>query len=203
MPLAPPEKPCVGVDESGRGTLFGPVVAAAVMLPTTVAPWMERLNDSKKLSAKKRTELAALIKAHAVAWAVGESTAAEIDNTNILRASINAMHRAISALPSDLTLEHIYVDGNYFIAMDGVPHTTIVGGDAKRMDIAAASIIAKVHRDQGIIDMCKTDTHLKTKYFMERHKGYGTKAHMEAITLHGPHAQHRMTFAPIAQRCTE
>ncbi|NBO72287.1 MAG: ribonuclease HII [Bacteroidetes bacterium] len=189
----------VGIDESGRGTLFGSVIAAAVVLPTTIEPWMEKLNDSKKLSEKQRKILAKEIMANAIAWGVGETTAEEIDDTNILRASILAMHRALDSLSNPITINKIYIDGNYFLPYEGINYKCIVGGDGKRMDIAAASILAKVFRDNQMIEMCKSDTEL-IKYGIEKNKGYGTKVHMDAIKEYGAHKYHRKTFAPICNK---
>lgn len=194
-----PQEGEIGIDESGRGTLWGNVVAATVILPSEYAPWMERLNDSKKLSAKSRAALVISIKEHAIAWSIGEASPQEIDDTNILRATITAMHRAIDGLGTARdTAKVISVDGTYFIKYQSLNYNCIPGGDAKRMSIAAASILAKEHRDASVLADCASDTDLKTKYFMDRHKGYGTKLHMESLKIHGAHPKHRKTFAPVA-----
>lgn len=187
----------IGIDESGRGTLWGNVVAAAVMLPAEREPWMDKLNDSKKLSAKSRAELESLIKERC-RWGIGEASAEEIDGMNILRATMTAMHRAIDALGELGTNAHLMIDGTYFIRYKDLEYTCVPGGDAKFMSIAAASILAKEHRDRSVLQLCNVDPELKTKYMMDRHKGYGTKAHIEAVKLHGPHTNHRRTFSPIS-----
>lgn len=187
----------VGLDESGRGTLFGSVIAAAVVLPTIVEPWMEKLNDSKKLSAIQRDKLSKDIMNNALAWGIGEITASEIDNTNILRASINAMHNALDALTNPIPIKNIYVDGNYFLPYDNIKYSCIVGGDAKRMDIAAASILAKVYRDTQMLEFCKNDSEV-LKYGIHTNKGYSTKVHMDAVKQFGPHPLHRKTFSPVS-----
>jgi ribonuclease HII len=187
----------VGVDEAGRGCLWGDVVAAAVILPVVHEPWMSKLNDSKKLSAKARAALASEIKAHAVAWGVGRASAEEIDNINILQAAMLAMHRAIDAL-GDIEKLRIMVDGTHFKRYHTIPHQCVIGGDAKVMSIAAASILAKETRDADVLEACESEPDLKLKYGMDKHKGYGTLVHREALKEHGIHVQHRKTYAPVA-----
>lgn len=174
-----------GVDEAGRGPLAGPVCAAAVILPDHLD--LPGLNDSKKLSDKKRRELFPLIKEHAVAYGIGMATHEEIDGINILQATYLAMERAIAQLEgkADLAL----VDGNR--AKDfGLPVKTVVKGDSLSASIAAASILAKVTRD----DLMERLAEEYPGYGFEIHKGYGTKAHYAALTELGPSAIHRRTF---------
>ena len=174
-----------GVDEAGRGPLAGPVCAAAVILPEHLQ--IPGLNDSKKLTDKKRRELFPLIKEQALAYGIGFATHQEIDEINILQATYLAMERALEQLKvkPDLAL----IDGNR--AKDfGVPVQTVVKGDSLSANIAAASILAKVTRDDLMLDMAKE----YPGYGFEVHKGYGTKAHYEALRALGPCAIHRMTF---------
>lgn len=176
-----------GCDEAGRGCLAGPVYAAAVILPDGFM--LEGLNDSKKLTEAARERLRPVIEAEAVAWAIAAVSAAEIDRINILRASILAMHRALDAL--DVTPRHIAVDGNRFTPWRiDVPYTTVVKGDAKLADIAAASILAKTERDREMRRLHE----LWPEYGWDVNKGYPTKAHRAAIAVHGPSPVHRMTF---------
>lgn len=175
-----------GCDEAGRGCLAGPVFAAAVILPHDFDD--PRLNDSKKLSEKTRYLLRDIIIDKAVAWAVAEVSAAEIDAINILNASILAMHRALDSLT--LTPQAVVVDGNRFKPWRDIPYTTVVKGDGKLANIAAASILAKTFRDDAM-------NRLSAQYPAYRwniNKGYPTKAHREAIRLNGPSPLHRMTF---------
>lgn len=174
-----------GVDEAGRGPLAGPVCAAAVILPDHLE--LPGLNDSKKLSDKKRRELFPLIKEQAIAYGIGLASEKEIDEVNILQATYLAMERAISQLEgkADLAL----IDGNR--AKDfGLPVKTVVKGDSLSASIAAASILAKVTRD----DLMEAYAREFPGYGFEIHKGYGTKAHYAALTEKGPCAIHRMTF---------
>ena len=174
-----------GVDEAGRGPLAGPVCAAAVILPAGLE--IPGLNDSKKLTDKKRRELMPIIKEQAIAYGIGFASEAEIDEVNILQATYLAMQRAIDQLSvkPDLAL----VDGNR--AGDfGVPVKTVVKGDSLSASIAAASVLAKVTRDDLMLEVAET----YPQYGFEIHKGYGTKAHYAALTEHGPSPIHRMTF---------
>ncbi len=175
-----------GCDEAGRGCLAGPVVAAAVILPNDFE--CPELNDSKKLSEKQRNTLRPLIEREAIAWAVAEVSNTEIDQINILNASILAMHKAIDKLVAPL--EFIIVDGNRFKAYNNIPHKTIVKGDSKYLSIAAASILAKTHRDELMIGL---DLNYP-EYRWKINKAYPTKKHREAIKLHGTTPYHRMTF---------
>lgn len=176
-----------GCDEAGRGCLAGPVFAAAVILPPDFTH--PRLNDSKALTEKQRDEMRAIIEREAVAWAVASCSAAEIDEINILRASILAMHRALDSL--SVTPELIVVDGNRFTPWrPGVPYTTVVKGDAKLGNIAAASILAKTYRDEYISRVAAD----YPQYGWEKNKAYPTAAHRAAIAEYGPCPLHRMTF---------
>ncbi|MDO5489435.1 MAG: ribonuclease HII [Bacteroidaceae bacterium] len=175
-----------GCDEAGRGCLAGPVYAAAVILPPDFRN--DLLNDSKQLTERHRYQLREIIQREAVAWAVGVVDNHEIDSINILRASILAMHRALDQLC--VRPQEIIVDGNRFYPYHDVPHTTIVKGDAKYMSIAAASILAKTCRDD-----CMAGLHREfPMYQWDRNKGYPTKAHREAIRLHGATDYHRTSF---------
>ena len=174
-----------GVDEAGRGPLAGPVCAAAVILPPNLD--IPGLNDSKKLSDKKRRELFPLIKAQAIAYGIAFADHNEIDTVNILQATYLAMERAMRQLA--VKPEYALIDGNR--AKDfGLPVKTVVHGDSLSASIAAASILAKVTRDDIMTEMAET----YPGYGFEMHKGYGTKAHYAALTEKGPSPIHRMTF---------
>ena len=177
-----------GVDEAGRGPLAGPVVAAAVILPPGTS--LSGLNDSKKLSPRQRERLAAEIRATALAWAVAEASAAEIDAWNILRSTLRAMARAVAALP--VMPDEVLVDGNQAPALE-VPVRTIIGGDALEPAIMAASILAKTHRDARLVALEARHP----GYGFARHKGYGTAAHLAALARLGPCPEHRRSFAPV------
>ena len=174
-----------GCDEAGRGPLCGPVVAAAVILNPNVE--IEGLNDSKKLTEKKREMLFDIIKEKALAYAIAEASPEEIDQINILNASMLAMRRAVEALP--VKADFALIDGNCSRGFN-IPTKTIVKGDALSSSIAAASILAKVTRDR----QCKELDALYPEYGIARHKGYPTKDHMEAILEHGHCPAHRVTF---------
>ena len=174
-----------GVDEAGRGPLAGPVCAAAVILPPNAE--IPGLNDSKKLSDKKRRELYPIIKEQAIAYGIAFADHHEIDEINILQATYLAMERAINQL--NVKPELALIDGNR--AKDfGIPVQTVVHGDSLSASIAAASVLAKVTRDNFMLEMAET----YPGYDFEIHKGYGTKAHYAALTKLGPSAIHRMTF---------
>lgn len=175
-----------GCDEAGRGCLAGPVVAAAVILPENFQ--YELLNDSKQLSEKQRDQLRLIIEKEALAWAVAEVDNHEIDKINILNASILAMHRAIDKLTT--SPEYIIVDGNKFKPYREVPHKTIVKGDSKYLSIAAASVLAKTHRDEL---MYKLDKQFP-EYDWKQNKAYPTKKHKAAIREFGVTGYHRLTF---------
>lgn len=174
-----------GVDEAGRGPLAGPVYAAAVILsPDTV---IKGINDSKKLTEKRREELFCEITEQAVAYSVFSVDEKRIDEINILNATFEAMNGAVDGL--SVKPDYVLIDGNRIKNMT-LPHETVVKGDAKSASIAAASILAKVSRDRFICEMAKK----YPEYGFEKHKGYGTKAHNEAILKHGPCEIHRRTF---------
>lgn len=175
-----------GCDEAGRGCLAGSVYAAAVILPLDYLN--ERLNDSKKLTARQRYALRQDIERDAVAWAVGVVTPQEIDQINILNASILAMHRALDQL--QVRPEAIIVDGNRFKPYRDLPHTTIVKGDGKYLSIAAASILAKTYRDDEMVRLAQE----YPDYDWQHNMGYPTRKHREAIRQHGITPYHRHTF---------
>jgi ribonuclease HII len=176
----------VGCDEAGRGCLAGSVYAAAVILPPDYQN--ELLNDSKKLSAKKRYTLRTEIERDAIAWAVGVVTPEEIDKINILNASFLAMHRALDQLK--VRPEAVIVDGNRFKPYQELPFTTIVKGDGKYLSIAAASILAKTYRDDYMQALAKE----YPQYDWQSNMGYPTKKHRKAISEHGVTPYHRKSF---------
>ena len=175
-----------GCDEAGRGCLSGPVFAAAVILPPNFK--CEALNDSKQLSEKTRNELRKIIEKEATAFAVALCTPQEIDEINILWASVEAMHRAIAKLRT--TPQHILVDGNRFKPYKDIPHTCVVKGDSKYMSIAAASVLAKTYRDEHM----KNLHHLFPNYGWDKNKGYPTRIHREGIAKCGITPHHRRSF---------
>ncbi|MDG1756202.1 MAG: ribonuclease HII [Bacteroidia bacterium] len=175
-----------GCDEAGRGCLAGPVYAAAVILPPRLR--MPLLNDSKKLSLATRNLLREQIEKKAVAWAVASCSEREIEKYNILNCSILAMQRAVQQLST--RPEHLLIDGNQFKPFDFYSYTNIVKGDAKYKSIAAASILAKTHRDEYMIQLSEK----YPEFGFEKHKGYGTKKHLEAIQEFGYLICHRKTF---------
>ena len=174
-----------GCDEAGRGPLCGPVVAAAVILPKDAV--IDGLNDSKKLTEKKRDALFDVIKEKSLAYAIAEASPEEIDEINILNASMLAMRRAVDAL--SIKADFALIDGNCSRGFS-IPTETVVKGDAKSMSIAAASILAKVTRDR----QCEELDRLYPEYGIAKHKGYPTKDHMDAVRQHGPSPIHRKTF---------
>ena len=180
--------PVVGIDEAGRGALAGPVVAAAVILPVDNHPF----RDSKTLSSETRTDLAREVKRNALAWAVGLATAQEVDRLNVLRATHLAAKRALRALPlspSGLVTDYLWLN---------VPHPVIAvaRGDSRSLQIAAASILAKTHRD-ALMQAYAEDYSV---YGFEKNKGYGAPVHLNALERHGPCDLHRRSFRPVAQR---
>ena len=175
-----------GCDEAGRGCLAGPVVAAAVILPPKFKNAI--LDDSKKLSEKKRYALREIIEKEALAWAVGIVSPEEIDKMNILNASFLAMHRAIDQLK--VNPEQLLIDGNRFNSYHNIPHHCIVKGDGKYLSIAAASILAKTYRDDIMLELHKK----YPNYDWDSNKGYPTKKHRLAIREYGNTAHHRKTF---------
>jgi ribonuclease HII len=175
-----------GCDEAGRGCLAGPVTAAAVILPAGfVCP---ELYDSKQLSSSIRNRLRGIIEKEALAWAVAMVDPQEIDQINILNASFRAMVLAIQKL--NLKPDHLLIDGNRFRNPTGIPHTCIIGGDALMMSVAAASILAKTHRDQFMQELHNE----YPVYQWYKNKGYPTRSHRQAIQLHGITPWHRLTF---------
>jgi ribonuclease HII len=175
-----------GVDEAGRGPLAGPVTVAALILKNPV----EGLNDSKKLSEKKRFELEPLIIENALAFAVVHVSVETIEEINILQASLLGMQQAVAAL--DIIPDEVLVDGNKCPEFSQ-PAQAIIGGDGKVAEISAASILAKNARDRLMVEMAKEFP----QYRFEKHKGYGTKSHLEQLKLHGPCKHHRKNYAPI------
>lgn len=180
-----------GCDEAGRGCLAGSVFAAAVILPDGYTN--DTLNDSKQLTEKKRYALRAEIERDATAWAIGIATAEEIDNINILRASILAMHRALDAL--SIRPEAVIVDGNRFSPYNSLPYETIVKGDGKYMAIAAASILAKTYRDDYMLELDAK----YPQYLWRKNKGYPTREHREAIRRFGLAPVHRRSFTLLPE----
>lgn len=181
-----------GCDEAGRGCLSGPVFAAAVILPENFK--CEALNDSKQLSEQTRNELRTIIESEALTFAVGSCSPKEIDEINILWASVKAMHRAIAKL--QLAPQHILVDGNRFKPYKDISHTCVVKGDSKFMSIAAASILAKTYRDEHM----KKLHYEFPNYAWHRNKGYPTREHRTAIELHGITPHHRESFNLLQSR---
>jgi ribonuclease HII len=175
-----------GVDEVGRGCLAGPVVAAAVILPPDYRHSL--LNDSKKLSKKQRELLREDIVRDAVAWAIGEASPAEIDEVNILNATYIAMHRALQQLAQ--APDYLLVDGNRFRPYKEVPFSCMVKGDGRYLSIAAASVLAKTHRDALMCSLAEVYGH----YGWEQNVGYPTKQHRDGIALHGATEHHRQSF---------
>lgn len=178
-------KAVCGVDEAGRGPLAGPVFAAAVLLPENTV--IDGVNDSKKLSEKKREALFEIIKEKAISYSIAYSTVEEIEDINILNATMLAMKRAVEGLsiPADYAL----IDGNKIPSLD-IPCEYVIKGDAKSMSIACASILAKVSRDRLLYKYAEDFP----QYQFDKHKGYGTKAHIEALKEYGPCPYHRMSF---------
>lgn len=177
-----------GVDEAGRGPLAGPVFAAAVILDPTRP--IEGLRDSKKLTEARRDELAPLIKANALAWAIAEASEAEIDKLNILQASLLAMKRAVEALSTIPTLA--LIDGNHCPKMM-IRSIAIIGGDDKHIEISAASILAKTARDAALVVLHQT----YPQYAFDQHKGYPTALHLARLQEHGVSPVHRRSYAPV------
>jgi ribonuclease HII len=174
-----------GVDEAGRGPLCGPVVAAACILP--IGLYIEGLNDSKKLTPKKRKIVFEQIKEHAIAYCIAQASVEEIDELNILEADMLAMRRAVEGLK--IKADFALIDGNIARGFS-IPTMTVIKGDATSPSIAAASILAKVTRDE----MCKQMDKDYPQYGIGKHKGYGTKQHMDALRQYGPSPIHRKKF---------
>lgn len=181
-----------GTDEAGRGCLAGPVVAAAVILPKDFSHSF--LNDSKQLSEKKRQELRPIIEENAIAFGVSFVMQDEVDELNVLQASITGMHRAINSLK--IIPEFIIVDGNRFRNYQNIPHKTIVKGDSKYLSIAAASILAKTYRDEYMEQIHQEFP----SYFWNNNKGYPTLEHRDAIRKFGATIHHRKTFKLLPEQ---
>jgi len=177
-----------GLDEAGRGCLAGPVVASAVILPPDYES--ELLNDSKQLTKEERNLLRKEIEQVAVAWAVASATNEEIDRINILQASFLAMHRAVDHILPVCRPEHLLIDGNRFTPYPMIPHTCVVKGDSRYMAIAAASVLAKTHRDELMENLARE----YPCYRWEENAGYPTIFHRKAILEHGYTPYHRLTF---------
>ncbi len=180
-----------GCDEAGRGCLAGPVFAAAVILPKDFHHPV--LNDSKQLTHSQREELRPLIQKNAIAWAVAKVEHTEIDEINILNASLLAMHKALNKLSSRPQL--LIIDGNRFKQYKNVPHQCIVEGDSKYASIAAASVLAKTYRDDFMLRLHKKFP----VYHWDKNKGYGTALHRQAIEIHGVNEFHRKSFRLLPQ----
>ena len=181
-----------GTDEAGRGCLAGPVTAAAVILPASFTS--DQLNDSKKLSLKVRLALKEKIESEAVAFAVAHVFPEEIDQINILNASIKAMHLALGQLQT--VPEHILVDGNRFYPYADIPHQCMIKGDGRFLNIAAASVLAKTARDAYMTNLHKE----YPAYEWDKNKGYPTRAHREAIQKWGPNPHHRKSFRLLPEQ---
>lgn len=193
-PMDPFSHYVAGVDEVGRGPLVGNVVTAAVILDP--ARPIEGLNDSKKLSEKKREALSSVILENALAWAIGEATPEEIDRYNILQATMLAMTRAVDALKN--TPEFVLVDGNRLPKWN-YPSEAVVKGDARVPEISAASIIAKVYRDRQMVELDR----MFPQYGFAKHKGYPTAEHLEAIRRYGVNEYYRKSYKPVAMIISE
>lgn len=194
----------VGIDEVGRGSLFGRVYVASVILPNNLNDeYSNMIRDSKRLSAKNRKILRKYIEEVAIDYSVGFEENTIIDQKNILRCTLDLMSKVVTKL--NVEPELILVDGNRFYPYTSpsgkiIPHICIIGGDDKYMSIAAASILAKEYRDEYLIDLCKQSPSL-LKYGIDRNKGYGTKEHMDALKLHGITKYHRKSYKPCNDDC--
>ena len=192
LPFWEPGRTEAGCDEAGRGCLAGPVFAAAVVLPPDFQN--EELNDSKQLTERARRRLRVVVEQEALAWAIGVATVEEIDRLNIVRASILAMHRAVAGLC--LRPDFLLIDGNRFSPCpEQIPYATIVHGDARMMSIAAASVLAKTHRDEAMMAL---DADFPA-YGWAKNKGYPTAAHRDAIRQFGITPHHRRSFSLLPE----
>ncbi len=190
----------VGIDEAGRGCLFGPVTVAAVIWPQEDPDPTLEIKDSKKVGEKKRLILKDYIENNAIAWSVQFISHEEIDKLNILQATMKGMHKCIDEIREQLEIDTILVDGNSFKMytdenLDCMDHVCVVNGDNTYKSIAAASILAKTHRDNYILELSKDNPELE-KYGISKNKGYGTKVHMDALKEYGSTHGHRMSFKP-------
>ena len=190
----------VGIDEAGRGCLFGPVTVAAVIWPQEDPDPTLEIKDSKKVGEKKRLILKDYIENNAIAWSVQFIAHEEIDKLNILQATMKGMHKCIDEIREQLEIDTILVDGNSFKMytdenLDCMDHVCVVNGDNTYKSIAAASILAKTHRDNYIFELSKDNPELE-KYGIPKNKGYGTKVHMDALKEYGSTNGHRMSFKP-------
>ena len=194
----------VGIDEAGRGCLFGPVCVGAVVWPKQDPLFNGKeppiIKDSKKVSEKKRNILREYIEENSIAWSVQFISHEEIDQTNILKATMKGMHKCIDDIRQRCSIDTILVDGNHFKMytdenLECINHECVISGDNTYKSIAAASILAKTHRDNYIYELVKDQPELE-KYGISKHKGYGTKIHMDALKEHGPIEGHRRSFKP-------
>jgi ribonuclease HII len=194
----------VGIDEAGRGCLFGPVCVGAVIWPQEdplhKGGKPPEIKDSKKVSEKKRLLLKDYIETHALAWSVQFISHEDIDKTNILKATMKGMHQCIDDIRKQVKLDTILVDGNHFKIytdedLECIDHECVIGGDNTYKSIAAASILAKTHRDNYIYELVEGNPELE-KYGFKTNKGYGTKIHMDALKEYGPVEGHRKSFKP-------
>jgi ribonuclease HII len=194
----------IGIDEAGRGPMLGRVYAAAVILPKDDSFQHNLMKDSKRFTSEKKIkQVADYIKNNAIAWSIGYSDETEIDEINIRNATYNSMHRALKNILDDCKQYLILVDGNDFkpytkydneLGLIQIPHTCITGGDNKYTSIAAASILAKVARDEYIEKLCSDNPELEIRYNILKNKGYGTKIHLDGINTYGITKYHRKTF---------
>lgn len=181
-----------GLDEAGRGSLAGPLFTAAVILPTDFKH--DGINDSKKLTPKKRSELVDVIKSESLAYAIDLANVNEIDDRNVLWATIASMHRCLDKISSKCKIEHIIIDGDRFQYYKNIPHQTVVKGDTKYYSIAAASILAKHYRDEYM----KLLHEIEPQFKWDKNLGYGTKDHFDVIKNHGfSELHHRKSFNPV------
>lgn len=203
--LEVPPQDCITVycDEVGRGSLIYNVVSCAIVMPFEYAEddkYVGLIKDSKKCTHKRLLELSEYIKDTAIAWGIGSANVNEIDEHNILNATMIAMHRALDSVQEQVEFEKIVVDGNRFKTYmspsgDFVPHKCIINGDASQLGVAAASIIAKVYRDNCVEEIAKEFP----QYKWDKNKGYGTKDHIDALMQYGPTKYHRLSFKPVTE----
>ncbi len=183
-----------GLDEVGAGPIAGPVTAACVVIDPQRVDELKGVDDSKALTARRRADRAEVIKGCALAWAIAEATVEEIDRINILQAALLAMSRALQMVVDSLDeVHHLLVDAREVPGTD-IPQTSLIKGDARSLSIASASILAKVHRDEFMVRMATA----YPEYGFERHKGYGTSAHLSALRRYGATPLHRRSFAPVS-----